>query len=226
MMILRLVLQTVLFVAFLGLVLFAAAGTLDWPGAWLFLEIFGGGSLLIGLWLAWRDPALLKERMSPIVQRRQALADRILMPIAGLLFLGWLVGMAFDARRYHLSNVPQWLGYAGAALVALCFLAVLLVFRANTFAAPVIKAQTERGQTIVSTGPYAIVRHPMYGSVLFFFAGTPLLLGSWYGLLILPLILVLLAVRVLIEERTLRREFADYADYARKVRFRLVPLVW
>jgi protein-S-isoprenylcysteine O-methyltransferase Ste14 len=100
------------------------------------------------------------------------------------------------------------------------------VLMANSYAAPVVKVQKERGHTVVSTGPYAYVRHPMYASVILFAVGVPLLLGSWWGLFASPLLILVLAVRAVKEERMLAAELEGYADYAARVRYRLVPLLW
>ena len=100
------------------------------------------------------------------------------------------------------------------------------MFRANSYAAPVVKIQKDRGHAIATSGPYATVRHPMYAGAILFLLGTPLLLGSWFGLALAPVIVVGLAVRAVLEERTLSAQFPTYADYAARVRYRFVPLIW
>jgi protein-S-isoprenylcysteine O-methyltransferase Ste14 len=100
------------------------------------------------------------------------------------------------------------------------------VFRENSFAAPVVKVQAARHHRVVSSGPYAFVRHPMYSGIMLFFLGVPLLLGSWWGVAIAPVFAVLFAVRARIEERALIEGLPEYADYAARVRYRLVPGVW
>jgi protein-S-isoprenylcysteine O-methyltransferase Ste14 len=114
----------------------------------------------------------------------------------------------------------------GFVMYLLSMAFIMWVFRENSFAAPVVRVQAERGHHVISTGPYAIVRHPMYGSIMLFFFGVPLLLGSWWGLLIAPLFVVLFAVRTGIEERALAADLPDYADYAARVRYRLLPGLW
>jgi protein-S-isoprenylcysteine O-methyltransferase Ste14 len=103
---------------------------------------------------------------------------------------------------------------------------VWLTFKTNSYAAPVIKIQKERGHRVVTTGPYAYVRHPMYAGAVLFMVGAPLLLGSWLGLLAAVLFIVLIGVRAVLEERTLKAELEGYAEYASRVRYRLVPRVW
>jgi protein-S-isoprenylcysteine O-methyltransferase Ste14 len=142
------------------------------------------------------------------------------------LWGGWLVLMALDAVRFRWSQVPLWAQALGAILIALCMYMAYLVFRENSFAAPTVKMQTERGHRVVTSGPYAYVRHPMYAGALLYFIGTPLLLGSWYGLAAAPLMVAILAVRAVKEERMLAEELAGYRGYAARVRYRLVPWVW
>jgi protein-S-isoprenylcysteine O-methyltransferase Ste14 len=120
--------------------------------------------------------------------------------------------------------VPIWAQGVGALLMISTMIAVAMVFRENSFAAPVVKIQ--EGQTVISTGPYALVRHPMYASAIPLFIGGPLVMNSWWGLVFLPVYLLGIGWRVRLEERTLRDELAGYDDYARRVRYRLAPLVW
>jgi protein-S-isoprenylcysteine O-methyltransferase Ste14 len=141
------------------------------------------------------------------------------------LWLGWYVLMALD-RRFSWSSVPAPLQVLGAVLLCLGIWLSWQVLKENSFAAPVVKLQKERGHKVVTTGPYAYVRHPMYASVILFAAGAPLLLGSWVGLLVSPLLLLVLALRAVLEERMLMAELEGYADYAQRVRYRFVPLLW
>lgn len=220
-MIPRFLIQTTLWVAFMAALLFVPAGTLDWAGAWVFLVEMGVGGLAIGLWLARHDSGLLKERMAPLVQREQKGWDKLFMGGLVLLWAGWMVLMAFDHGR-----LPIWVMGLGALGLPASIYAGYLTFRENSFAAPVVKIQAARGQTVISTGPYRYVRHPMYAGAIFFFLGVPLLLGSWHGLALAPLLIALLALRVVMEERTLRAELKGYEEYARRVRWRLIPLIW
>jgi protein-S-isoprenylcysteine O-methyltransferase Ste14 len=225
-MLLRLTIQLALLLAFLALLLFWPAGTFAWPGAWIFLAGMAIASMAISLWLLRHDPGLLRERLGSPVQKEQAPGDRIFMMLIAFGWFGWVVLMALDAMRWRLSHMPVWLNGVGAMLFALGFTIVWLTFRANSFAAPVVKIQKERGQSVVTTGPYAIVRHPMYAGASLYMIGMALLLGSWIGLGATPLLIAVLSIRIGIEERILRGEFPDYAGYAARVRYRLVPGVW
>jgi protein-S-isoprenylcysteine O-methyltransferase Ste14 len=222
----RLILQTIVWLACMGALLFIPAGTLRWPAAWVYLVEVGILSLAIGLWLERYSPGLLKERMSPFIQRGQKAWDKVLIVTLILLWCAWFVLMALDAVRYRWSEAPVWVQTVGALWILFAMHIVFVTMRANSFAAPVVKIQSERGHRVVSDGPYAIVRHPMYAGALLLFVGTPLLLGSWWGLALAPVITLLLGTRAVLEERTLARELDGYAEYAARVRYRLVPMIW
>jgi protein-S-isoprenylcysteine O-methyltransferase Ste14 len=224
-MIARLFLQNSIFAIAVGAVLFASAGTLHWPGAWVLLITSIVLGPLCGWWLYRLDPALLAERLKPIIQKQQPAADKVFMTAFVLAILAWLVTMGLE-RRQSASDMPLVLEALGLALLLLSTVFILWVFRENSFAAPVVKLQAERAQHVVSTGPYAYVRHPMYSGMMLFFIGVPLLLSSWWGIAMVPLFLLLFAIRIRIEERTLREGLRGYADYAARVRYRLLPGVW
>lgn len=223
---LRLFASTALSCLAIGLVLFGAAGTVEWLGAWVFLSEVALGSLAIGAWLAKADPVLLKERLRPPLQPNQARWDRALL--IGLLcgFLVWSAMMALDSIRLGLSRVPGELQVLGSLGPIACYVMTYYAFRANSFASPVVKIDDQRAQHVADTGPYAVVRHPMYAAAIPFIIGTPLLLGSWIGLALSPLLILLLALRAVGEERLLRRELPAYSSYVARVRYRLVPGVW
>jgi len=224
-MIAKLLLQNTITTAGMGALLFACAGTMHWPSAWVFLATCALLGPLCGWWLYRVDPALLAERLRPVLQKDQPAADKAFMIVFVIAMLAWLAAMGLD-RRTQSSDMPVALQALGLVLFVLSTLFILWVFRENSFAAPVVKLQAERAQRVVSTGPYAHVRHPMYSGMILFFAGVPLLLGSWWGLVMAPVIVVLFAVRIGIEERTLREGLPGYSDYMTRVRYRLLPGVW
>ena len=210
----------------MALCLFLPAGNWRWPEGWAFLAVFTAGGYLFCGWLAWRDPALLAERLAPPVQKAQPWWDRVFLfgMVAG--WCAWLVFMALDAQRWQTSHVPLALEALGALLILGGFGAIVPVFDANSFAAPVVRVQTERKQHVIDTGPYAWVRHPMYSASILYLLGMPLLLGSWYGSIGSALIVLAISWRAVGEERKLRDELSGYADYMTRVRYRLVPGVW
>jgi protein-S-isoprenylcysteine O-methyltransferase Ste14 len=225
-MIMRMVVQTTGGLAAMAVILCLAAGDWTWPQAWVFVGEVTVSSFAVNVWLLRHDPALLASRLSSPVQSDQQPWDRIFMAAAAVVFVSWLVLCAMDARRFAWSVVPLWAQALGAVLIALCMIVVWQAFRFNTFAAPQIRVQTDRQQRVVTGGPYRIVRHPMYAGALLMFVGTPLLLGSWWGLLFVPVGAIGIGIRVVGEERMLRQALTGYDDYARQVRFRMVPGLW
>jgi protein-S-isoprenylcysteine O-methyltransferase Ste14 len=225
-MIPRLIIQVVISFAVTGAILFAAAGTARWPAGWIFLVEMYGGGFAIGINLARRDPGLLAERLAPPLQRDQENWDKVAITAAFGLFAGWLVLMGADAVRHGWSHVPIWARALGAAGMLLGMYVVHLTFRANTFTAPVVKIQRARGHQVITGGPYRYVRHPMYAGATIIFVCAPLLLGSWYGLAASPLLIALVSIRALMEERTLRENLDGYPAYAARVRYRLIPWIW
>jgi protein-S-isoprenylcysteine O-methyltransferase Ste14 len=222
----RLVAQTAASAALMALALLWAAGDATWPQAWDFLGLFVLTSAGFGAWLVRRDPALLAARLSSPWQQGQPWWDRLFLLLLIPLWFAWLALMALDARRWHWSQMPSWLNAVGAVLIVVGFLGVCRVFAENSFAAPVVRLQAERGQRVIDTGPYAIVRHPMYAAALLYVIGMPLLLGSWAGLCAAPLLLIGLAPRAVLEERLLAQQLAGYDDYQARVRYRLIPGIW
>ncbi len=222
----RMVVQTTSGLAAMAAILCLAAGDWEWPQAWAFLGEVAVATFAVNAWLLRHDPALLASRLSAPVHRDQRPWDRIFMAAGAIVFVGWLVLCALDARRFAWSLVPLGAQALGAVLIALCMIGVWQTFRFNTFAAPQIRMQPDRQQRVVTGGPYRIVRHPMYAAALLMFVGTPLLLGSWWGLAFVPVGAVGIGLRAVGEERMLRRELTGYDDYARRVRFRLVPGLW
>lgn len=218
--------RTAVSLLFVGAILFGAAGTLNWPEAWIYLALAAAMSFGGGFWLARRDPALLSERLGSLIQREQKGWDKVLMVVMLALWTGWLILMGLDAGRYHWSEIPLALQGAGLALICLGAYLVWLTLKANSYAAPVVKIQKARGHVVVTSGPYARIRHPMYAGALLFIAGVPLLLGSWWGLAAGVGLVLIIAMRAVFEEQTLAAELEGYADYAARVRYRLVPYLW
>jgi protein-S-isoprenylcysteine O-methyltransferase Ste14 len=225
-MVAKLFIWTIAVYAAMAALLCGVAGTWRWPQAWILAVEMAASGLAIGLWLARHDSGLLAERLAPPFQRGQERLDKVFMASVVVLWIAWHVFMALDAARFRLSHVPPWAQAIGALVIMLSMGAVFLTFRENSFAAPVVKIQKERGQTVVTTGPYRYVRHPMYAGASLMFVGIPLLLGSAYGLAFAPLWVVLLSLRIPMEERLLRANLAGYDDYATRVRYRLVPGIW
>jgi|SRR5436190_10197317 protein-S-isoprenylcysteine O-methyltransferase Ste14 len=224
-MIKRLLLHNVLWVVGLGALLLLPAGTLRWPAAWLYLATTAALGLAGGLWLARVDPALLEERMRPMMQEDQPEADKKFMLAFGAAALAWFIVLGLD-HRWHGPNLPLALQALGYVLMLAATLFMLRVIRENTFAAPVVKVQAERSHRVIDSGPYAFVRHPMYSGAVLYFVAIALMLGSLWGLALTPVFFVLFSIRAGLEERVLTGGLPGYADYVARVRYRLVPGVW
>jgi len=224
-MIAKLLLQNTVFVIAMAVLLFGFAGTLHWPGAWTYLIASAVIGPACGFWLAKVDPGLLAERMRLTAREGQPAADKRFVLVFVVVAVLWFVAMGLD-RRFVRADAGVPLIVLGLALYLLSTVLILWVFRTNSFAAPVVKVQTERDHHVISSGPYALVRHPMYTSVMLFFIAVPTMLGSWWGLAFVPVFFVMFAIRTRIEERTLVAGLSGYADYAARVRYRLVPGLW
>ena len=222
----RTITQTLASVAVMGGILFLAAGDWRWPQAWAFLAIFMGATAVVSAFLLRRDPGLLDQRLGGIARKGQAGWDRLFMVAIMIAWFAWLALMALDARRWQDSHLPPWLNAVGALLVIGGIAAVMPVFAANSFAAPVVTIQQERGQHVIDTGPYALVRHPMYAAAMLYLIGMPLLLGSWYGLIGTLVIALGIAWRATREEQALVQGLPGYEAYMARVPWRLVPYVW
>ncbi len=213
-------------VLFFSALLFGAAGTVRWPAAWAYLILFITGACWLTLWLARRDPGLLAERLKSPLQKGQPFWDKIFILLMMIAWCAWLVLMGLDAVRFRWSVMPVWLQCVGAALIVLSFWMFGRVFRENPFLTAVVRIQTERGHRVVSTGPYATVRHPLYASVLIYLPANALMLGSWAGLAASVVFLGGLVFRTAMEDRELQRGLAGYTEYAARVRYRLIPFIW
>ena len=203
--------------------IFVLAGTVHYWQAWMYLSIFFGASALLTRYVIRNDPALLERRMrgGPTAEKRAA--QRVIMFFTSLCFVALLVVPALD-RRYAWTEVPFYGVLIGDALVAVGFYFIFLVYKENTFASATV--QVVAGQQVISTGPYAIVRHPMYASGLLMLLGTPLALGSYWGLVPVAAMAPFLIWRLFDEERLLRDQLAGYREYQQKVRHRLLPWIW
>ena len=213
------------FVEFLvmALALFLPAGTAAWPAAWVFLGLLFVCGLPITWWLLKYDPGLIEERMR---FRPQLSWDKVFIAIVLVFIVFWLILMPLDAVRFHWSRMPVELKTLGALMLLISLYISFLTMRENPYSSAVVRVQKERAQTVISTGPYRYVRHPMYTGACLFFLGTALLLGSWYGVLCTPVFIGLFAVRAVLEERLLREELEGYDAYMAQVEYRFFPHVW
>ena len=210
-------------VLILAIALFVPSWTLHFWQAWLYLCLFAASSAAITVYLWMRDPALLARRVSAGPTAEKTHTQQIIQLFASFGFLTLILVPSFD-HRFLWSRVPLWLVLGGDLLVVLGFYIVFRVFRVNTFTGATIEVVAS--QAVISTGPYALVRHPMYFGALVMLLGTPLALGSWWGFVGLAPMVAILVVRLLDEEKLLRGHLTGYAEYTASVKHRLIPFVW
>ena len=208
---------------FMAAALFIPAWTLNYWQAWVFLAVFFISVLAITIYLTNKDPKLLERRIKGGSAAETRRSQKIIQFLAAIAFIAIFILSALD-HRFAWSVVPYAVVIAGDLLVALGLLAVYFVFRENSYASATIEIVTE--QRLITTGPYAIVRHPMYSGAFVMLAGVPPALGSWWGLLaVIPIILTIIW-RLIDEEKFLQINLAGYSDYLGNVKYRLLPFIW
>ena len=217
------ILANLLTFAILLACLFIPAGTLSYWQAWVFLTVFAASSQALGIYFLTHDRKLVERRMKIGPAAEQRPAQKIISALFMLGFVGFVVLPAFD-HRFGWSTVAPVLSILANAIIVLSFVLFFLVMNSNSYAASTI--QVEEGQRVVSTGPYAYVRHPMYSGALLLVAAMPLALGSWLSVLLIVPFFPVLVWRILDEEDFLRKDLPGYAEYMRRVRYRLIPRVW
>jgi protein-S-isoprenylcysteine O-methyltransferase Ste14 len=203
--------------------LFLPAWTIHYWQAWVFLAVFGTSALAITAYLMKKDPNLLERRVYAGPTAEKEMVQKILQFIASIGFAAILVVSGLD-HHFAWSHVPLYVSLSGDALVAIGFLLIFFVYKENTFASATIEVYPK--QKVISTGLYALVRHPMYMGALFLLVGIPLSLGSWWGLFVIVLMMPALIWRLLDEEKFLAKNLQGYAEYKNKVRHRLIPFIW
>lgn len=204
-------------------VFFGASWALDDGRAWTTLAVFFGCAGAITVWLWLHDKALLERRVKAGPGSEPDPMQNIVQALAGLIFLATFAVPGLD-RRYGWSHAPIATSLAGDGAIAIGFLIVFVTFRANSYTAGTIEVAKE--QRLVDSGPYAVVRHPMYAGALIMIAGIPLGLGSWWGLIPAMLLVPVIVWRLTREEAFLAANLAGYSDYRNRVRHRLAPGVW
>ena len=203
-----------------GLLIFLPAGTLWYPGGWLLVGLLFGPMLIAGFVMLAKSPEFLKKRLD--AKEKQA-AQKGVLAFSGLMFVAGFVVAGLD-HRFGWSQMPTWVVITASVLCLTAYGLYGEVMRENAFLSRTIRV--EEGQTVVDTGLYGIVRHPMYAVTILLFLMMPLVLGSWYALIAFGFYPVIIAIRLLDEETLLARELPGYADYQKKVKYRLVPFIW
>ena len=206
--------------AMVGLLLFLPAGSLQYRGGWLLMGLLFVPMLAAGFVMLLKSPDFLRKRLD--VKEKQA-TQKGALALSGLMFIGGFVVAGLDFR-FGWSAVPTAVSIIASVLFLLAYLLYAEVMRENAYLSRTIRV--EEGQTVVDTGLYGIVRHPMYSATLLLFLAMPLILGSWYALIIFAFYPAIIILRLKDEEDLLSRELKGYAEYKQKVKYRLLPFIW
>jgi protein-S-isoprenylcysteine O-methyltransferase Ste14 len=226
----KLIIGVVIQVAIFGGLLFLPAGTLGWWRALVFIGVVLINSLaMVGLAVTIfpLSDDLLYERYKSPIQKGQPLADKIVVSFFIVTFFGLIVFIPLDVFRFHLMSKPGTIvSSLGLVLFVAGWWIIYFALEENAFAVPVVKLQEERHQTVIDTGVYGIVRHPMYAGSVLLLVGMPLWLESYAAVLLAGVPIGTLVLRIMVEERFLRRELKGYDAYLERVRYRLIPFLW
>ena len=206
--------------AMVALLIFLPAGTWNYPYGWLLVGLLFGPMLIAGFVMFFKTPDFLKKRLD--AKEKQA-AQKGVLAFSGLMFIAGFVVAGLDFR-FGWSSMPRWVVIAASVLFLIAYALYAEVMRENAYLSRTIKV--EEGQTVVDTGLYGIVRHPMYAVTILLFLMIPLVLGSWYALIAFAFYPAIIVVRLKDEEDLLTRELPGYAAYKRKVRYRIIPFIW
>ena len=203
-----------------GAILFVPAGTLDYPGAWLFMALLFTPVLIMGVVLMAKNPELLRKRLA---MKEREKTQQGVVALSGLLLVAAFIVAGLDFR-YGWTSMPMGISYTGCVILLISYGLFAEVLRENTWLSRTIEVQ--EGQTVVSTGLYGIVRHPMYFATVFLFLAMPVILGSWASFVIFLAYPFIIAKRIRNEEEVLERELKGYKEYKNKVKYRMIPFIW
>lgn len=208
---------------FLGVLLFISAGTVNYWQAWLYLAVFGGSTIFVTVYLMKYDQKLLESRVDSGPAAETETSQKVIQSFASVFFILIFVVAGMD-QRYGWSSVPTVLCLIGAGLVALGFYFVFLVFKENSYTSAVIEVAAD--QKVITTGPYAVVRHPMYAGAGIMVVASGLALGSWLAIPCAVLLMVSIGFRAVAEEQYLATHLSGYSEYRQRVRYRIIPYIW
>lgn len=207
-------------VILVGALVFLPAWTLAYPGAWIFVGVLFLPMLILGAVLLISAPELLAKRLS---NKEKQKTQKGVVKLAGLMFIGGFVLCALDFR-FGWSHVPVWLMISAAAVFLIGYAMYAEVMRENAYLSRTVEVQ--EGQKVIDTGLYGLMRHPMYLATLLMFLPMPLILQSLWGLCVFGWYAILIVIRIRGEEKLLSAELDGYAEYKKKVKYRLVPFIW
>ena len=219
------VMRLVAGIAIMSAAFFGSAGTLAWPEAWLYMILQYSFSTMLAIWLKKHNPDLLRDRMAFLKPTAKGW-DKVILLISTIVFIPYLILPGLDAVRFRWSSVPPIIKVVGFIGIILSLILVFWVMRVNTFLSRIVEIQKERGHRVITTGPYQYVRHPMYFGIIFLFFSIPVALGSLWSLIPSATLTLLILIRTVLEDKTLREELEGYNSYAEKVRYKIVPGIW
>jgi protein-S-isoprenylcysteine O-methyltransferase Ste14 len=219
------IVRIVLGILFFSAFFFGTAGTWNWPEAWLLIAIQFAVSIAMSIWLLQYNPELMRDRLT-FMKKSAKGWDKIFIIATIPLFLGLLIIPGLDAVRFQWSSLPFEVKIIGFIVMAAGWFLIFLVMKENTYLSRVVEIQEDKGHTVVTTGPYKVVRHPMYAGVIAIIFAIPLALGSVYGLFLALLMSIAFFIRTNLEDRTLREELPGYKEYVQKTKYRLLPGIW
>jgi protein-S-isoprenylcysteine O-methyltransferase Ste14 len=206
-------------------VLFISAGTLAWVNAWVYVGLVSIYWVISTVVLARVNPEMLNERGS-VVKKGTKGFDKVWLVIYPVLTFGNLVVMGFDAVRFQWSFMPFWLAILGIVILIPAFVIATWAMAVNKFFEWTVRIQDDRQQYVCTSGPYKIMRHPGYAGLIISILAYPLILGSWWGFVLSGILTIIIVIRTALEDRTLQNEMSGYQEYAKQVKYRLIPLVW
>ena len=204
----------------LGLVFFLSAGTMKYREAWAYIITISIPMIIFGIYMFRHNPKFLERRMKTEEKRKE---QKLIQKVGALPFLLVYLLPGLD-KRLGWSDLPFSIALIGLTMVLLGYLMILYVFITNSYASRVVEVEKE--QRVITTGPYAVVRHPMYVGVIFFYGVTPIALGSYWAMIPSLLIIPILVFRIKDEEKELLENLTGYREYTQKVKYRLLPFVW
>jgi protein-S-isoprenylcysteine O-methyltransferase Ste14 len=207
----------------IGLMLFVSAGSMRYWQGWIYWIIFSGAVVIVTLYFLKHDPELVARRTTAGPIAEPEMLQKVIQALASILFCAEFI-IAGLGYRFGWTSVPVPLVMMGDVLVVIGFAIIFIVFMENSYAASVVRVEAE--QRVISTGLYAYVRHPMYAGATLLLIGTPLALGSWWGMSVTLALCAVIVARLLDEEQRLAAELQGYDQYLQKVTFRLLPGVW
>ncbi len=203
-----------------GALLFLPAGTLWWLNGWVFMGILFIPMFCAGIVMMFKNPELLKKRLNAKEKQSE---QQLVVKLSGLMFIAGFIAAGLDFR-FRWTTPPLWLSWAASAVFLLAYILYAEVLRENTYLSRTVEVQ--ENQKVIDTGLYGIVRHPMYSVTLLLFLSMPLVLGSVISFVIFLAYPVIIVKRIRNEEKVLEAELAGYAEYKKKVRYRLIPFIW